>query len=535
MGFIHFLLELTSFIHVFLSNAISAMILTSGNGNTINYNFHCFQDYNTICKNYKESLNILISSYNDRNLLLKNVNFEIFVDNLSDNGISQKKHVVNLDSHFQKISSKDRYPNYMKMEKMLKMNKDTIDIIMVYDNFENKQDVLNRLEFSLFDMMDDNFIQVLSGINAYDDGHYYGDIDDETPKEPLISQLNRFVLDNDFTKAVFRKIIKITNDQLLDNLFFNEEAISNPVKEPTVPWNNTLFFKEDDNTQVSNSNNSLTGHYDRIISFGDIHGDFRKLVKVLTAAKLINERKDWIAKNTALVQVGDLIDRGNDSKKILNLMIKLRKQAPSYGSDVFLLLGNHETMNIGGRYDYITLTDLFSYGSIPLREKQFSLHERYGYLIRKEMNATMVVGDTLFVHAGLMSYHLDDMTLEDINKHFHNVLMYSCTHPSELSDDDMYAQPVFVDKYFDDGGPTWTRTLFDGPENKICEDLSKTLKITKTNRMVVGHTVQRDGQIHTRCNNQLYFIDVGMSMAYQNTLAYLEFKKDEKEIWAKYD
>jgi len=52
--------------------------------------------------------------------------------------------------------------------------------------------------------------------------------------------------------------------------------------------------------------------------------------------------------------------------------------------------------------------------------------------------------------------------------------------------------------------------------------------------MVVGHTVQRDGMIHTRCDNHLYFIDVGMSRAYLNSLAYLEFKKDEKEIWARY-
>jgi len=52
--------------------------------------------------------------------------------------------------------------------------------------------------------------------------------------------------------------------------------------------------------------------------------------------------------------------------------------------------------------------------------------------------------------------------------------------------------------------------------------------------MIVGHTIQEDGQIHTKCNNQLYFIDVGMSIAYLNSLAYLEMK-DNGEIWAKYD
>jgi hypothetical protein len=327
--------------------------------------------------------------------------------------------------------------------------------------------------------------------------------------------------------------MNITNENLMYYLFLNEEALSSPVMEKS-PWDDTLFYKEGRDQTVSLSNRTLTGNYDRIISFGDIHGDYVKLVKVLTAANLIDKRKNWIAKNTALVQVGDLIDRGRESKKILNLMIKLRKQAPNYGSDVFIILGNHETMNIGGRYDYVTISEVASYRNFYIREKQFSFHERYGSLIRKEMNATMIVGDTLFVHAGLLSYHLNEMSLDDINRHFHNILINSLTHPSVLTENEMYAQPVFTDKYFGDEGPTWTHTLFEGPEFPICQDLYKTLKLTNTNRMVVGHTVQRDGMIHTRCDNHLYFIDVGMSRAYLNSLAYLEFKKDEKEIWARY-
>ncbi|OUM63232.1 hypothetical protein PIROE2DRAFT_31660, partial [Piromyces sp. E2] len=138
----------------------------------------------------------------------------------------------------------------------------------------------------------------------------------------------------------------------------------------------------------------------RIIAVGDIHGDYDKLIKVLTAAKLINKKRNWIAKNTALVQLGDLVDRGDNSRKILDLMIKLRKQAPYHKSTVYMILGNHEAMNVGGRYDYWTLSDLLSFGSVKAREEHFSLEGKYGSLIRKEMNATMVVGDSLFVHAG---------------------------------------------------------------------------------------------------------------------------------------
>jgi len=394
------------------------------------------------------------------------------------------------------------------------------------------QDILNSIEFSLLDMIDDNIIQVLSGLDAYDDNNYYGNIDDTTPKVSILSKVHHTMMNSEYFINVYKRLMNISNESFIRTLFYNEEMLDNAYDE-APPFDNKLFYKEDLDQSIANSNSTLTGEYERIIAFGDIHGDYKKLIKVLTAAKLIDERKNWIAKNTALVQVGDLIDRDYDSKKILNLMIKLKKQAPSYGSKVYLIIGNHEAMNIGGRYDYLTVTEILNYGNIYLREKKFSFHENFGYLIRMEMNATAIVGDTLFVHAGILPYHLDGMTLDDINNHFRTILVNAPTHPSELSD--MYSQPVFTDKYFGDEGPIWTRVLSDYPQDRICEELYKALNMTNTKRMVVGHTVQQNGQINTRCNDHIYFVDVGMSRAYFNTMAYLEFKKDGNEIWAKYN
>jgi hypothetical protein len=229
-------------------------------------------------------------------------------------------------------------------------------------------------------------------------------------------------------------------------LYENEQSFYEPKPEP-VHWNNTLIIKEDDHK-------ALTGRFDRIIAVGDIHGDYDKLVKVLTAAKLINKRKNWIAKNTALVQLGDLMDRGNDIKRIFELMIKLKKQATHYDSVVHMIIGNHEAMNIGGRYDYMTLSDVVSFFTIKNREEQLSLKGKFGNLIRKEMDAVKVVGDSLFVHAGLLPYHLNNMTLDDINNHFHEVLMNATTYPSRYTtEEELYSKPVFIDTYFDNEGP----------------------------------------------------------------------------------
>jgi len=94
------------------------------------------------------------------------------------------------------------------------------------------------------------------------------------------------------------------------------------------------------------------------------------------------------------------MDRGNDIKRIFELMIKLKKQATHYDSVVHMIIGNHEAMNIGGRYDYMTLSDVVSFFTIKNREEQLSLKGKFGNLIRKEMDAVKVVGDSLFVHAG---------------------------------------------------------------------------------------------------------------------------------------
>jgi len=52
--------------------------------------------------------------------------------------------------------------------------------------------------------------------------------------------------------------------------------------------------------------------------------------------------------------------------------------------------------------------------------------------------------------------------------------------------------------------------------------------------MVVGHTVQEDGKINTRCNGKFLMIDVGMSEFYGGRFAYLEILNDKNEVWAVY-
>jgi hypothetical protein len=62
---------------------------------------------------------------------------------------------------------------------------------------------------------------------------------------------------------------------------------------------------------------------------------------------------------------------------------------------------------------------------------------------------------------------------------------------------------------------------------QLCEGLEGILKDVGAEAMVVGHTIQEDGSILTRCPGptgqpRLFVIDVGMSRAYLGHLAALE-------------
>src|SRR5215469_10729313 len=91
---------------------------------------------------------------------------------------------------------------------------------------------------------------------------------------------------------------------------------------------------------------------ERVVAVGDVHGDYEQLVAVLKTAALIDDQLNWTGGKTHLVQNGDLLDRGPDSRKAMDLLIRLEKQAGEAGGYVHALIGNHEAMNVYGDFRY---------------------------------------------------------------------------------------------------------------------------------------------------------------------------------------
>src|SRR3954452_6320280 len=82
----------------------------------------------------------------------------------------------------------------------------------------------------------------------------------------------------------------------------------------------------------------------RIVAIGDVHGAGNGFVAILQRAGLIDGQQRWSGGNAILVQTGDLLDRGQDVRQILDLLIALEPQAAAAGGRVQALLGNHEVM-----------------------------------------------------------------------------------------------------------------------------------------------------------------------------------------------
>ena len=54
---------------------------------------------------------------------------------------------------------------------------------------------------------------------------------------------------------------------------------------------------------------------ERVVAIGDVHGDYEQFVAVLRSAGLIDSQESRSGGKTHLVQTGDVLDRGPDSRK----------------------------------------------------------------------------------------------------------------------------------------------------------------------------------------------------------------------------
>ena len=115
----------------------------------------------------------------------------------------------------------------------------------------------------------------------------------------------------------------------------------------------------------------------RVIAISDVHGAYDSMVRTLSAAGVVDEELNWSARETQLVITGDLLDRGDDSRKVMDLVMQLEEQAANDGGRVHLLLGNHEVMNLLGDLRYVSSGEYAAFAADEIAEDRERWFQQY--------------------------------------------------------------------------------------------------------------------------------------------------------------
>jgi hypothetical protein len=276
----------------------------------------------------------------------------------------------------------------------------------------------------------------------------------------------------------------------------------------------------------------------RIVAVGDVHGDLAQFTGVLRAAGVIDRDTNWSGGKTHLVQTGDLLDRGPDSRKLIELLMKLEKQARHAGGEVHCLIGNHEAMNLYGDLRYVSAADYASYqtaDSAALRDQAFKQHvedlrqnpqtsstevddayrkkwdsthplgfvERQVYFSTNGVagkwirghNAVIKINDLVFLHGGISPKY----AAFPIRKFNEEV-------SKELRDFSKLEGGIVMDE----DGPLWYRGLAQDDEASLAPHVNAVLERLGAKYLVIAHTPTK-GMILPRVGGKVLMIDVGLS------------------------
>jgi len=275
-------------------------------------------------------------------------------------------------------------------------------------------------------------------------------------------------------------------------------------------------------------------HIEHVVAVGDVHGAYDRLVEILKTAGVIDAAGHWAAGTTHFVQLGDLVDRGSDSRKALDFVRRLEHEAHAAGGQAHILLGNHEAarmlgdlrLTVPGEYaafataDSEKLRDRYFKtlkfrnnaerdlalaqtppGFVEMREA-FGRDGDYGRWLR-QLPATITINGVVFAHGGI-SPAVAPMGCAAINEQVQQELTDDLDKTRAAPLESLTAR---VD------GPLWYRGLAQEPES-FAPEVGEILSALGARAIVVAHTVTAAGRITPRFDGRVIQIDTGMQPAY---------------------
>lgn len=292
---------------------------------------------------------------------------------------------------------------------------------------------------------------------------------------------------------------------------------------------------------------------ERIVAIGDLHGDYDNYLATLKAAGLVDRRGRWVGGQAHLVQLGDIPDRGPDTRRIIEHLGRLARQARRSGGRVHHLIGNHEAMNVHGDLRFVTTAEFAAFadrGSARLRDRYYrawldaleardpDAHAALPDDHRAEWNQAHPLGwvehrmswdprwdgdqrmfewvmaspvavqinDMIFVHGGISARYCRN-SLASLTEQVH----------AALREPDRASRSILEDPL----GPLWYRGLAGVEPSTPSAIVSAILEHHQARHIVIAHT-PTGGSILPRYGGRVIQVDTGIGRYYGGHIAYLE-------------
>lgn len=288
----------------------------------------------------------------------------------------------------------------------------------------------------------------------------------------------------------------------------------------------------------------------RIVAIADLEGNYDKFTDMLRTAGVIDANNRWIGGQTNLVQLGDIPDRGPNTRMIMDLLMQLEPQAQRAGGRVHALIGNHEAMNVTGDLRYVHPGEYAAFatprsermrdqyyqqyvralrrnppaGGLPVfdaayraqwnqeyplgwveHRQAWSPRGRYGRWIASH-NAVIRLNDTLFLHGGL------GPSFAAAPRAGMNAAVSTSLRGRTSS--------TFADILDNQEGPLWYRGLSQNPEATETAHLENVLRSQGVARVVVGHT-KVTSTVLPRFNGRVLVADIAVPRGHSDPHAFL--------------
>jgi hypothetical protein len=293
---------------------------------------------------------------------------------------------------------------------------------------------------------------------------------------------------------------------------------------------------------------TIIGVKKRVIAIGDLHGDFELLIRCLKIGGVINEKNEWIGKDTHVVQIGDQVDSCrptsmyscNDKRamkydkaedvKILKYLTELNTQARKSEGRVISLLGNHELKVVKGDMGYVSYENIREFddykdpsnpemkfnSGLEARTHAFKPGNEYGNFLGCTRQSVVVIGSNIFVHGGIVPNYLIKAGIhsqEDLRLLNSIVRKYLLGLIKGAKIEDLIfgsSESVFWNRIYGTLAPK-----LKSEDEEVCEKyLNKVLRILNVGSMIIGHTIQftkNNEGVNSTCDDKVHRIDFGGS------------------------